>query len=149
MAADRIHITHVESYSLGKYPNTQCNCNCTWNCPSLRSLWESPVPHVAAPNKIIIGCGGSISGCSTAISVGDWLRPCDGVEAEGATQLTALDVAGNLTLSSDYKFLYAKVEDLTVGDVARLLHDYKGLALQYESLSRGVAKVLTTLDARL
>jgi hypothetical protein len=41
--------------------------------------------------------------------------------------------------------LYAKVEDLTVGDVARLLHDYKGLALQYESLSRGVAKVLTTL----
>lgn len=76
-------------------------------------------------------------------------RTTEDVEAEGATQLTALDVAGNLTLSSDYKFLYAKVEDLTVGDVARLLHDYKGLALQYESLSRGVAKVLTTLDARL
>lgn len=66
------------------------------------------------------------------------------VEAEGATALTALDVSGNLALS-DYKFLYARAEDLTVGDVSKLLQDYKGLALQYESLSRGTAKVLASL----
>jgi len=71
-------------------------------------------------------------------------RTTEDVEAEGATTLTALDVAGNLSLS-DYKFLYAKADDLTVGDVSKLLHDYKGLALQYESLSRGVAKVLASL----
>lgn len=39
------------------------------------------------------------------------------------------DVVGNLILSLDYKFLYVKVEDLIVGDVARLFYDYKGLAL--------------------
>jgi len=72
-------------------------------------------------------------------------RTTEDVEAEGATALTASDVAGELTLS-DYRFLYAKAEDLTVGDVSKLLHDYKGLALQYESLSRGVAKVLTSLN---
>lgn len=71
-------------------------------------------------------------------------RTTEDVEAEGATALTALDVSGNLALS-DYKFLYARAEDLTVGDVSKLLHDYKGLALQYESLSRGTAKVLASL----
>ena len=71
-------------------------------------------------------------------------RTTEDIEAEGATALTALDVAGNLSLP-EYKFLYAKVEDLTLGDVAALLHDYKGLALQYESLSRGAAKVLAAI----
>ena len=33
-----------------------------------------------------------------------------------------------------------------MGDVSKLLHDYKGLALQYESLSRGVAKMLASLN---
>ena len=80
---------------------------------------------------------------STAPAYIPW-RTTEDVEAEGATALTALDVAGELALS-DYKFLYAKVDDLTVGDVSRLLNDYKGLALQYESLSRGVAKVLASL----
>ena len=81
---------------------------------------------------------------TTSVPYIPW-RTTEDVEAEGATALTASDVAGELTLS-DYRFLYAKAEDLTVGDVSKLLHDYKGLALQYESLSRGVAKVLTSLN---
>jgi hypothetical protein len=71
-------------------------------------------------------------------------RATEDVEAEGATALTALDVAGKLSLP-EYTFLYAKVEDLTVGDVAKLLDDYKSLALRYESLRRGAAKVLEAI----
>jgi len=81
---------------------------------------------------------------TTSVPYIPW-RTTEDVEAEGATALTASDVAGELTLS-DYRFLYAKAEDLTVGDVSKLLHDYKGLALQYESLSRGVAKMLASLN---
>lgn len=85
----------------------------------------------------------STAGTAAAAPYIPW-RTTEDVEAEGATALTALDVSGNLALS-DYKFLYARAEDLTVGDVSKLLHDYKGLALQYESLSRGTAKVLASL----
>jgi len=85
----------------------------------------------------------STSTAAAAVPYIPW-RTTEDVEAEGAAALTALDVSGNLALS-DYKFLYARAEDLTVGDVSKLLHDYKGLALQYESLSRGTAKVLASL----
>ena len=62
------------------------------------------------------------------------------VEAEGAASLAAENGAGTLRLP--YKFLYARADDLQVGDVPTLLNAYKTLALQYEALSRGVGAVL-------
>jgi hypothetical protein len=104
----------------------------------------TPLPHTPLPHTPSGGdARASPDGRTSGMPYIPW-RTTEDVEAEGATALTALDLSGNLVLE-DYKFLYAKAEDLTVGDVSRLLHDYKGLALQYESLSRGTAKVLASL----
>lgn len=62
------------------------------------------------------------------------------VEAEGAASLATENGAGTLRLP--YKFLYARADDLQVGDVPALLNAYKTIALQYEALSRGVGAVL-------
>lgn len=70
-----------------------------------------------------------------------WWHSVEDVEAEGAATLAAEDAAGTLRLP--YKFLYARSDDLQVGDVPSLLHSYKSLALQYEALARGTAAVLT------
>jgi len=113
--------------------------------PSTSSNHEMTPAPFATPQSTRLGAAFTPSSSSTTPRQPyiPW-RTTEDIEAEGATALTALDVAGNLSLPG-YKFLYAKVEDLTVGDVAKLLHDYKGLALQYESLSRGAAKLLSTL----
>ena len=62
------------------------------------------------------------------------------VEAEGAASLATENGAGTLRLP--YKFLYARADDLQVGDAPALLNAYKTIALQYEALSRGVGAVL-------
>ena len=68
-------------------------------------------------------------------------KTVEDVEAEGAAAVASSDAAGTLRLP--YKFLYARADDLQVGDVPGLLHAYKSLALQYEALSRGVGAVLS------
>ena len=67
-------------------------------------------------------------------------RSVEDVEAEGAATLAAEDAAGTLRLP--YRFLYARSDDLQVGDVPELLRGYKSLALQYEALARGAGVVL-------
>ena len=68
-------------------------------------------------------------------------KTVEDVEAEGAAAVASSDAAGTLRLPS--KFLYARADDVQVGDVPGLLHAYKSLALQYEALSRGVGAVLS------
>lgn len=70
-------------------------------------------------------------------------RTVEDVEAEGAASVAAEDTAGTLHLP--YQFLYARSDDLQVGDVPALLGGYKSLALQYEAMSRGVAVVLASV----
>jgi hypothetical protein len=70
-------------------------------------------------------------------------RTVEDVEAEGAASVAAEDTAGTLRLP--YQFLYARSDDLQVGDVPALLGGYKSLALQYEAMSRGVAAVLASV----
>ena len=70
-------------------------------------------------------------------------RTVEDVEAEGAASVEAEDTAGTLRLP--YQFLYARSDDLQVGDVPALLGGYKSLALQYEAVSRGVAAVLASV----
>jgi len=70
-------------------------------------------------------------------------RTVEDVEAEGAASVAAEDTAGTLRLP--YQFLYARSDDLQVGDVPALLGGYKSLALQYEAMSRGVAVVLASV----
>jgi len=50
-------------------------------------------------------------------------RSVEEVEAEGAASLAEEDSAGTLRLP--YKFLFARSDDLQIGDVAALLHHYK------------------------
>ena len=72
-------------------------------------------------------------------------RSVEEVEAEGAATLAAEDAAGTLRLP--YRFLYARSDDLQVGDVPELLRGYKSLALQYEALARGTNTVLHEVTA--